>query len=340
VSAHPEEESVIAAPQIERATLADLDALARLRAAMDWNRSDPLLKATLTWEHGRIFVIRAGALTLVRGSTAQAPAATTSAIAAGSVGVIGNVAVRPEFQRRGLAKLLTTHAIAWQRAQGVRAISLDATPAGRPLYRTLGFVDVAASWYVQAPLRDLHYERLTALAGAIVADAAPADALPSVAAVDQEAFGGDRLGLLHALAEQDVFTLYVAHASRDAAQRPLGYALARRTELPIVGVRIGPLVASNDAVAAALTLAVCQAERERQPAAFASGASQLIASCGDMPAARAFFTQIGAAPTDDDLVMRLSLESAEPPSANNDRQRAAGNEERPSVYSWVSPMLF
>jgi len=331
---------VIAAPQIERATLADLEALARLRAAMDWNRSDPLLKATLTWEHGRIFVIRAGAFTPVRGAKAQTPVATTSAIAAGQIGVIGNVAVRPELQRRGLARLLTTHAIAWQRAQGVRAISLDATPAGRPLYRTLGFMDVAASWYVQASLRDLHYERLSALAEAMVADAAPADALPRVAALDREAFGGDRLGLLHALAEQDVFTLYVAHDSRDPAQRPLGYALARRMESPIVGVRIGPLIAPNDAVAAALTLAACRAGRERQPAAFASGVSQLIASCGDTPTARAFFTQIGAPPTDDDLVMRLSLESAEPPQASDDGRHAADNNERPSVYSWVSPMLF
>ena len=271
---------------------------------------------------------------------AQAPVATTSAIAAGPVGVIGNVAVRPEFQRRGLARLLTSHAIAWQREQGVRAIWLDATPAGRPLYRTLGFTDVAASWYVQTPLRDLHYRRLTALAGAMVADAAPADALLSVAALDREAFGGDRLGLLHALAEQDMFTLYIAHDSRDTAQRPLGFALARRTESPLVGIRIGPLVAPNDAVAAALTLAACQAARERQPAAFASGASQLIASCGDTPAASAFFTQIGAPPTDDDLVMRLALASAEPPSANSSDARAEENAARPSVYSWVSPMLF
>ncbi len=331
---------MIAAPQIERATLADLEALARLRAAMDWNRSDPLLKATLTWEHGRIFVIRAGALAPARGATARTPVATTSAIAAGPVGVIGNVAVRPEFQRRGLARLLTTHAIAWQRAQGVRAISLDATPVGRPLYRTLGFTDVAASWYVQAPLRDLHYERLTALSGAMVANATPLDALPGIAALDWEAFGGDRLGLLHALAEQDVFTLYVAHDSRDASQHPLGYALARRMESPIVGIRIGPLVAPNDAVAATLTLAACGAERERQPDAFASRASQLIASCGDTPAARAFFTQIGAPPTDDDLVMRLSLASAEPQPASSSDAHAERTTERPSVYSWVSPMLF
>lgn len=323
---------MIAAPQIERATLADLEALARLRAAMDWNRSDPLLKATLTWEHGRIFVIRMRALAPLPGAIAQAPIATTSAIAAGPVGVIGNVAVRPEFQRRGLARQLTTHAINWQRAQGVRNIWLDATPAGRPLYRSLGFTDVAASWYVQAPLRDLHQERLTALAGTLVAAAAGLDALPSIAMLDQEAYGGDRMGLLRALAEQDVFTLYIAHGSRDGVQRPLGYALARRIESPIVGVRIGPLVAPNDAVAAALTLAAIGAERTRQPVAFANGASQLVASCGDMPAAHAFFTQIGAPPADDDLVMRLSLES--------DEQRAEDNKERPSVYSWVSPMLF
>ncbi len=331
---------MIAAPRIERATLADLESLARMRAEVGWHRSDPLLKGVLAWEHGRVFIIRAGALTAMRGASAQAPAATTSAIAAGPVGVIGNVAVRPEFQRRGLGKLLTAHALDWQRAAGVRTVWLDATPAGRPLYRQLGFVDAAASWYVQTPLRDLHHERLAALAGSMIAVAAPPDALASIAALDLAAFGGDRLGLLHALAAQDVCTLYIAYDSRDAASRPLGYALTRRVESPFLGVRLGPLIAPDDAVAAALTWAATQAERLRLPAEFTSGASHLTAGGGDAPAARAFFTHIGAPSTDDDLVMRLTLDTREAPEARDHDDPSRDNKGRPSVYSWVSPMLF
>jgi hypothetical protein len=248
--------------------------------------------------------------------------------------------VRPEFRRRGLGKLLTTHALDWQRAAGVRAVWLDATPAGRPLYRQLGFEDVAASWYVQMPLRTLHRERLVVLASSMVAVAAEPDALSSIAALDREAFGGDRLGLLRALMQQDVFRLYIAHDSRSATHRPLGYTLTRRIDAPIVGVRLGPLVAPDTAVAAALTLAAVQAERERLPAEFGSGASQLIASGGDMLAARDFFTQIGAPPGDDDLVMRLSLAAEQTPTASNHATPAGQKAERPSVFSWVSPMLF
>lgn len=331
---------MIAAPQIERATLADLESLARLRVELGWYRSDPLLQAALTWEGARIFVVRVGALDGARGDLARLPAATTSAIAAGPVGVIGNVGVRPEFQRRGLGKLLTTHAIEWQRAQGVRSIWLDATPAGRPLYRSLGFTDIATSWIGLAPLRDLHYELLVSAAATMIAEPAAPDALASVAALDHAAFGGDRMGLLFALARQDEYSLYIARDRRDEARRPLGYALARRLEQPIRGIRLGPLVAPDDAVASALILAAALAERRRLSADFASGALRFTVGGGDMPEARALFDAIGAPTTNDDLVMRLTLPSQGDDSAIGRDVAPGQTEGRPRVYSWVAPMLF
>lgn len=333
---------MIAAPQIQVATLADLDALARLRAEIGWHRSDPLLRGVLSWDGGRIFVVRAGSLAAAHGSAAQEPAATTSAIAAGPLGVIGNVSVRPEFQRRGLGRLLTTHALAWQRAQGVRSVWLDATPAGRPLYRQLGFADIATSWYVHTPLRNLHMERLAALAGPYEIDSATPQALDDIAELDREAFGGDRLGLLRALASQSACAVYVARASDGARQRPLGYALTRRSEEPGKGIRLGPLVAPDDTVAAALALAVTTAELRRFPDEVTSGASYLTVGGGAAPAARNFFDMIGAATVDDDLVMRLSMaDYGEASATHNDHTAPMGREKgKPSVYCWISPMLF
>ena len=323
--------------QIEIATPSDLESLARLRAELGWHRSDPLLTGVLNWDHGRIFIVRVGALLPAHGEAALFPAATTSAIAAGPVGVIGNVAVRPEFQRRGLGKLLTAHALDWQRAQGVRSVWLDATPAGRPLYRQLGFADIAPSWYIHTPLRTIRLDHLAALAGAYSAEPALPDALTSIAALDREAFGGDRLGLLRALLDQEACALFTVQASDS---RALGFALARRSEPPGLGIRLGPLVAPDDAVAAALTLAVAQAEMRRFPEEYTSGASYLTAGGGDAPAVRAFFDAIGAPTVDDDLVMRLTLSAEATLHSDTTASLAAHEEGRPSVYCWISPMLF
>lgn len=333
---------MIAAPHIERATEADVEALARLRVELGWNRSDSLLRAALNWNGGRIFVVRVGALAPAHGELARTPAATTTATAAGPVGIIGNVAVRPDFQKRGLGRLLTSHAIEWQRAQGVRHVWLVATPAGRPLYRRLGFTDIATSWVAFTPLRNLRTERLSALAGDVTAEAASLEALASIASLDRAAFGGDRMGLLSALACQEGHTLYIARRGEDDMGQPLGYALTHALQPPAHGIRLGPLVATSDAAAAALTLAALRAERQRLPAEVASGAAYLTASGDGAHNTRAFFDQIGVATIDDDLVMRLSFAGG--PTGTTEEvdhhMPASHNERRPSMYSWIAPMLF
>lgn len=329
---------MIAAPHIETATETDVEALARLRVELGWNRSDPLLRAALNWDGGRIFVVRVGSLAPAHGKLAQAPAATTTVTAAGPVGVIGNVAVRPDFQKRGLGKLLLSHAIEWQRARGVRQVWLDATPAGRPLYRRLGFTDGAASWVTFTPLRDLRTDRLSAIAGAVTAEAATSDALASIASLDIEAFGGDRAGLLRALTCEG-YSPYIAHEAADDSRQPLGYALTHPLQPPMEGIRLGPLIATSDAAAAALTLAVLRAEHDRLPSEVASGEAYLMASGGGERHVRDFFDEIGSPTIDDDLLMHLSL-AGEGETANGHSAPAPQDERRPRVYSWIASMLF
>ena len=50
-----------------------------------------------------------------------------------------NVYTVPGFRRRGIARTLVTALIGEARRCGATEISLDATAAGRPLYRALGF---------------------------------------------------------------------------------------------------------------------------------------------------------------------------------------------------------
>jgi GNAT superfamily N-acetyltransferase len=50
-----------------------------------------------------------------------------------------NVYVEPQYRRRGLARALTDKALDWCRHNRVRMVILHASPAGRPIYESLGF---------------------------------------------------------------------------------------------------------------------------------------------------------------------------------------------------------
>jgi GNAT superfamily N-acetyltransferase len=52
---------------------------------------------------------------------------------------ICNVYVKPEFRRKGIAKALTLHAVAWARAKGCDVVRLRTSDMGRPVYTSVGF---------------------------------------------------------------------------------------------------------------------------------------------------------------------------------------------------------
>ncbi len=300
---------------------------------MDWSRSVDLLGAIQRWRGGRIFIIREGELTPATGEAGARPAVATVATAAPPVGVIGSVMVRPEFQRGGLGRVIMEHALAWLAREGVRHVYLDATPAGRPLYRRLGFVDVTSSWYVIAPQPSLDLEALRALAerGDVArVIQAGADDLARIATLDRLAFGGDRLPLLDHLARIAGHKLLIAESADGV---PLGYLMTRPPEPPLEGVRVCPLIASDDATAAALLLATL--EREGAP----EGRILSATIAGDNSRALALFDTIGAAPVEDDLIMRLDLPAA-PGDAAPPAECAPDGDERPRVYCWLAPMVF
>ena len=66
---------------------------------------------------------------------------------------LGMVLVLPSFRRRGIARALLRHALAWLDRQGIRACGLDATTMGKPLYKQAGFAttDVIERW-VRSPV--------------------------------------------------------------------------------------------------------------------------------------------------------------------------------------------
>lgn len=325
-------------PRIDIATVADIPGLAALRIQQKWwERGERLLRPLLAWDGGRLFTVHAGALDLplADGTTPTTPIAVVGALAADATGVIGNVVVRADYQRRGLARRLMRAALEWQQAKGVRTVWLDATQDGRSLYRSLGFVDCEPSYYAEALVGALNRDWLRATSGALRAHLAAPDAIARVASLDLAAFGGDRMPLLAGVLREPGTWLYLVE---DAAGDTLGYLMARTLETPLVGLRLGAWVARSDEAAAALLdalvaedapwrLAVARASNGSQPPALH------ISPPGDNPAALTLLKNAGGEITLDDLIMRHDFADASG-AIHPARQHVAW------VYGWLAAMVF
>lgn len=147
---------------------------------------------------------------------------------------ISMVLVRPDQRRRGHATALMRWAVETLRGTGCAA--LDATPAGREVYRQLGFRDLwgFARWSLPAPLP-------MALGVRPLCE----DDWPAVMALDAEAFGAPRPRLLRDFAARLPHAAFIA-------ENGSGFALARDGAR---GPQIGPVVAVKDATARALVAA-------------------------------------------------------------------------------------
>lgn len=331
---------MIATPRVSAATPDDLHELGSLRMEQGWQRNEALLGAIIAWEGGRIFVVRESELDAAHTDPPTSPhagphaiVATTTAVAAGPVGAIGNVIVRSDARRRGLARLVVSTALEWMRERGVRYAHLDATTDGRPLYRSLGFVEVTPSWFAHASLPDFDPPALRAHVGELRARLGGASDLSRYAALDRAAYGGDRLGLLALVLAAPHTWLYVCD---DPSGAPAGYLLLRGLEAPYTGIRAGPWIATDDAAAAALLREALDdsAPWRRWLASRAESEADLFLSPpGTNPRALALLEAAGVRVVQDDVIMQLSLaHPGAPPQPAMPRPDWQ--------YSWLAPMVF
>ena len=110
----------------------DIEAVERITAAAYGRPTSPRMR-----ERAAI----GGALLLVA-EHAGAVAGVVGASDYGTAAYVASMAVDPALRRRGIARALMAAIVAALDARGIRAIVLDATDAGAPLYESFGFVDV------------------------------------------------------------------------------------------------------------------------------------------------------------------------------------------------------
>ncbi len=215
-------------------TLADVPAALALSTEAGWNQS--AADWAMLIELGRGFAL------LAPGGAIVATAVVLPYEA--RFAWIGMVIVTAAHRRTGLATRLMQRCIATIGATGAVPV-LDATPAGREVYRKLGFID---TWELQrftgsaAPLATgdssgVHVRRLL-----------PED-LERLRALDGAAFGADRSALLRRLLERMPAAALVAKRSGGALAGML-FERAGRT-----ATQIGPVVADDTGIALALIAA-------------------------------------------------------------------------------------
>jgi GNAT superfamily N-acetyltransferase len=150
---------------------------------------------------------------------------------------IGMMLVDPEYRRRGLGTILMRRALDTLKGRGVTFIKLDATPAGRPRYESLGFRAEGLIERWEGVGQTGAKKDLTVLDGT---------GRPAVEALDRQAFGADRRSILNSLITDAPPRPLIA---RGADGRLAGFVLARPGRRAFT---VGPLIARNQEAALSL----------------------------------------------------------------------------------------
>jgi GNAT superfamily N-acetyltransferase len=156
---------------------------------------------------------------------------------------ISMVLVTKSQRGRGLGTALLRRCISEIEGTG-RAMGLDATEFGRPIYLPLGFRDVypLSRWSAQQPVRAF----VAAPEGVTIRAAGSAD-LARIASCDRARSGLDRQVVLENLLAR---APHVANVAERGDGSLVGYALGRDGH---VAMHIGPVVAEDQAIGRALT---------------------------------------------------------------------------------------
>jgi len=185
------------------------------------------------------------------------PAGVAGGTNYGPVGHIGLVAVDPAKQRRGVALAMMQRLLDWFDQQDCPVILLDASEAGAPLYRKLGFVEdeKTLGFILDDCALPLHpSERVGPLR---------LDDLAALTAFDEPIFGAERSVVFAALLDEAPDRAFVA---RDADGRISGYLFAQSQTL-------GPWAARTPAIAEALLATVLPLPFEGAPSALLPGSN-------------------------------------------------------------------
>lgn len=201
----------------------DVDAALALSTAEGWNQTEADWKRLIRLEPSGCWAAR---------EEGRLIGTVTTAIHARSVAWIGMMIVDRDHRRRGVGAALMERAMSHAREIGVATIKLDATPAGRPLYESLGFI---------AEVDLERWQGVVVSTAGVESRALPAESWDELHVLDRRAFGADRSRLVETLMAEGAGEPMVV--SDEDGQ---GYALARAGR---TATYLGPVIATTAVVA-------------------------------------------------------------------------------------------
>jgi GNAT superfamily N-acetyltransferase len=203
--------------------LSDMDSLMRLKDAEGWNQLEKDWALLISYQES---------VNLVAVLDNHIVGSLTAINYDNMVAWIGMMLVDKDYRGRGIARLLLLDAIA--KLDKCKSIKLDATPAGRPVYLKLGFIDEYILYRMTNP-------SASSISLAYVPfkteQIKPAD-VPEVAAFDKKVFGADRSELIRQLYESYPELAWHIKENNSIA----GFCLGRRGQN---FTQIGPVHASS-----------------------------------------------------------------------------------------------
>jgi len=210
--------------------LSDMDSLMKLKNAEGWNQTEN------DWE---LLIRYQESVNLVAIQDDRIVGSVTAINYANKVAWIGMMLVDKEFRGRGIGKLLLNEAIL--KLKNCASIKLDATPAGRPVYSKLGFLDECALYRMIHPSVTVIPQKT----GSVEAVQAMPEDLPELVRFDKAVFGADRASLINYLYKNYPELAWLIREEN----KVVGFCLGRRgTNF----TQIGPVNASSDKVAKSL----------------------------------------------------------------------------------------
>jgi hypothetical protein len=196
----------------------------------------------------------------------------------------------------------------------------------------------------------LDRRRLVELAGATLAETHPQRDLSLISELDRSAFGGDRTGLLALMLQLPHNWLVMARESPGAD--PTGYLIygGLRDTLPLhthPSIHLGPLIARNQAAAAALLSVVAREDAPWRLALHPSVHSEVEVRAS-MPGVAhenlEFYRSFGLELHEDDVLMQLELKAPVPAGVSRGSVERLPLSPYPGdpgqVYAWLAPMSF
>ena len=209
--------------KLRKMVLSDMDSLMKLKDAEGWNQLEKDWALLINYQDS---------VNLVAILDDRIVGTVTAINYANTVAWIGMMLVDRDYRGRGISKLLLLDAI--DKLKKCKSIKLDATPAGRPVYLKLGFIDEYTLYRMTNP----SVSKISLSQNPFKTEQINPGKIPEVAAFDQKVFGADRTELIKSQSESAPELAWLIKENN----RVTGFCLGRWGQN---FTQIGPVYASS-----------------------------------------------------------------------------------------------